>query len=116
MAIDFIGECTKVTTYSGTTNVDGGSLENYVKAITVFYTGTDTSTQKEANAVVNIELTPPAEAQFEDLVPYDDLDSTWAQVIIDNYIPNVEVWLTKEINKQNGPSTEGPTDPPWQGA
>jgi hypothetical protein len=116
VAIDCIGECIKVTTYSGITNVDGGRLENYIKTITVNYTGTDTSTNKKVATIVNIELTPPADAQFEDLVPYDDLDSAWAQVIINNYIPNVEAWLTKELNKQNRPSTKDPTDPPWRGA
>ena len=121
MAIDCIGECIKVTTYSGTTKVDGGSLKNYVKTITVNYTGTDTRRKSAggslctANTIVNIELTPPALAQFENLIPYDDLDSAWAQTIIDNYIPNVEGWLTKEIKKQYTPYVEEPTDPPWQG-
>ena len=114
MAIDCIGRCIKVTTYSGTTQVVGGSLENYVKTLTVDYISS--SGPKGANGIVHIELTPPADAQFEDLVPYDDLDSAWAQAIIDNYMPNVEGWLTKEVNKQYRISTDEPTDPPWQDA
>ena len=122
VAIDCIGECIKVITYSGTTEVVGGGLENYVKTIIVNYIGTDTVNKNASgancmvNSIVNIELTPPAAAEIENLIPYKDLDTAWAQPIIDNYIPNVMDWLTKEIKKQYAPYVEAPKAPPWQGA
>lgn len=115
MAISYVGECRSLTKYTGTTTVSGGSLTGYVKTITAFYTGTEDGTNYEASAVINIPLADPASVELADLTPYDELTKSWAQTKIDNYLPNVKIWIDKEIAKQHRP-VEEKGDPPWQGA
>lgn len=115
MAISYVGECRSLTKYIGSTKVSGGSLTGYIKTITAYYTGTDSSTNSNASVVVHVPLADPADVKLADLTPYDDVTKSWAQTKIDNYLPNVTTWIDKEIAKQSRPAEET-SDPPWQGA
>lgn len=123
MAIVYKGECQRVTPYIGDVALSNGTVSGYIKSIEVNYTAVDNDVKNKNGAAcfalckVNIDLKEPSVMDKEDFVSYNDLDSTWAQTLIDNYLDDssgsVKKYLDKELKKQYPPFVGDIEEVPW---
>ena len=120
MDINFSSSVIDLITYTDDVKLkDGSSMSGYVKTIVASYKGVTTKEKNAAGAFmlaearpVSFDIAAPSTMAKEDVLPFDDLTSSWATPLLAAYQPNVEGWLTKEIEKQKRTQTTE-EKPPW---
>tara|TARA_R110000824_G_scaffold54523_1_gene150448 strand:+ start:3648 stop:4010 length:363 start_codon:yes stop_codon:yes gene_type:complete len=120
MDINFTGSVIDLITYADDVQLkDGTTVSGYVKTVVASYAGITTIDKNAAGnfmrAVarpVSFDTADPSTKTKAQVVAFDDLTSSWAASLLADYQPNVEGWLTKEIEKQQRVSTSE-EKPPW---
>ena len=120
MDINFSSSVIDLVTYTDDVKLqDGSSMSGYVKTIVASYKGVTTKEKNAAGAFMTAEARPvsfdvaaPSTMTKTDVLAFDDLTASWAIPLLAAYQPNVEGWLTKEIEKQTRVSTTNER-PPW---
>jgi hypothetical protein len=120
MDIKFSGSVIDLITYADDVQLkDGTTMSGYVKTVVASYKGITTKSKNAAGSFMHAEARPvsfdtadPSTKTSADVLPFDDLTAEWGSVLVEAYKPNVESWLTKEIEKQTRVSTRE-VKPPW---
>ena len=120
MDIDFSSSVIDLITYTDNVTLkDGTSMSGYVKTIVASYKGVTTKEKNAAGAFMVAEARPvsfdtaaPSSMTKADVLAFGDLTASWATPLLAAYQPNVEGWLTKEVQKQTRTSTTEER-PPW---
>tara|TARA_R100001244_G_scaffold114712_1_gene85019 strand:+ start:339 stop:701 length:363 start_codon:yes stop_codon:yes gene_type:complete len=120
MDINFSGSVIDLITYANDVQLkDGTTMSGYVKTVVASYTGITTKEKNASGNFMRAEARPvsfdtadPSTKTKAQVVAFDDLTLSWATSLLTTYQPNVEGWLTKEIQKQQRVST-AEEKPPW---
>ena len=121
MDINFTSSVIDLITYTDDVQLkDGTKMSGYVKTVVASYVGVTTKEKNASGDFMRAEARPvsfdtddPSTKTKAQVVAFDDLTSSWATSLLTAYQPNVEGWLTKEIQKQQRASTTE-EKPPWQ--